>query len=43
MQLYITEIYSSKNIGRLVEFMETSISGELRAAKASELLKMVIY
>lgn len=28
-------------IGRLVEFMDTAISAELKAAKASELLKMV--
>jgi hypothetical protein len=27
-------------LGKLADFMETSISAELRAAKASELLKM---
>lgn len=30
-----------RTIGRLVEFMDTSISAEIKAAKASELLKMV--
>lgn len=33
--------HSYSDEGRLAEFMETAISAELRAATASELLKMV--